>query len=102
MDLSWQTGFVEDWRKRVEAGRVPHAVLLAGPRGAGKRCAAAWLAATRVGRASLDSVPQFPLTIPEHADVLWVTRAADRQSILIDQIRALTADLALTSYEGKG
>lgn len=102
MDLTWLNGFADDWRKRVAAGRVPHAVLLAGPRGAGKRCAAAWMAATRVGRASLDSLPRFPLTIPEHADVLWVSKAVDRQSILIDQIRTLTADLALTSYEGKG
>lgn len=102
MELNWLNGFVEDWRKRATAGRVPHAVMLAGPRGTGKRSAAAWIAATRVGRAERDSLPVFPPAIPEHADVLWVSKADDRQSILIDQVRALTADLALTSYEGKG
>lgn len=102
MDISWLNWFTEQWRQRLDSGRAPHAVMLTGPRGNGKRAAAAWLAATRVGRASLDDLPQVPPVVPVHPDVYWLTRLEDKQSILIDQVRALMADLALTSFEGKG
>ncbi len=102
MELYWLNSFTEQWRQRLSAGRAPHAVMLSGPRGSGKRAAAAWLAATRIGQTPLDALPAFPVTLPEHPDVHWLTRLEDKQSILIDQVRALVADLALTSYEGRG
>lgn len=102
MDISWLEEFALQWRHRLEAGRAPHAVMLSGPRGTGKRAAAAWLAATRTRKAPPDSLPQYPHKVPEHPDIYWLTRLEDKQSILIDQIRAFVADFTLTSYEGHG
>jgi len=47
-------------------------------------------------------LPQFPLEVPEHADLRWITTPDEKHAIGIDQIRTLVADLSLTSYEGGG
>ncbi len=102
MDISWLSGFTDAWQQRLGAGRPPHAVMLAGSRGTGKRAAAAWLAAVRSGVVRADTLPQYPASVPEHPDVYWLTKPEDKQGIAIDQVRALVADLALTSFEGSG
>ena len=81
---------------------MPHAVLLSGPEGVGKRAAAAWMARQRLSIGQPGDIPEYPFVVPEHADLRWLTRPEDKQSILIEQIRDLVADLALTSYEGLG
>lgn len=83
-------------------GRMPHALMLVGAQGTGKRCAAAWLARCRLGLAAMDSEPQYPLAIPEHADIRWITPPEDKRTIGIEQIRELVASMSLTSYEGRG
>jgi DNA polymerase-3 subunit delta' len=75
--------------------------MLLGPAGVGKRCAAGWLAARHLGT-SLSAAPEFPLTVPQHADLRWLRPPDDKTSIGIDAVRALVADLALTSYSGRG
>jgi len=102
LQIDWLRAFTESWKQRLEAGRPPHAVMLSGPRGSGKRSAAAWIAARRVGSAEVGDLPEYPYTVPEHPDIYWVSRPEDKQGIAIDQIRALVADLSLTSYEGGG
>ncbi len=102
MNIDWLKPFTEQWQARLDAGRPPHAVMLTGRPGTGKRSAAAWLAATRAGKAAPDSLPGYPHEAVEHPDVYWLTREEDRQSIRINQVRALVADLALTSYSGLG
>jgi len=102
LQVDWLRAFTESWQQRLEAGRPPHAVMLSGPRGSGKRSAAAWIAARRALPAEAAELPEYPYTVPEHPDVYWVSRPEDKQGIAIDQIRALVADLSLTSYEGRG
>ena len=102
MDIKWLEPFVHAWRDRVCQARVPHAVLLLGPAGVGKRSAAAWLARERLGLSGTDRLPQYPLELPEHADLRWIRPPDDKQSIGIEQIRELVAGLALTSYSGGG
>lgn len=81
---------------------MPHAVLLSGAIGVGKRALAAWFACERLGLSGADSGAQYPLIMPQHADLHWLSPPEGKQIIIIDQIRALVADLSLTSYGGGG
>jgi len=100
MDIPWLNQFSANWRTSVTHGRAPHALMLLGAAGTGKRCAAAWLARCRLGISELESAPQYPLTVPEHADLRWLTPPEDKNTIGIEQIRELVASLSLTSYAG--
>jgi DNA polymerase-3 subunit delta' len=102
MDISWLDRFVTEWTDRVRHGRVPHAVLLSGRAGVGKRAAAAWIAAERLGIETGHRLPQYPIERPVHADLSWIEPEEGKQGVLIDQIRGLVSDLQLTSYEGRG
>ena len=79
-------------RERVQRGRVPHAVMLAGPAGVGKRAAARWIAMTQLGRTTAP-IPEFADDIPEHADLRWVRPPEDKEAIGIDQVRELVGEL---------
>lgn len=101
MDITWHKELVAQWRASVERGRSPHAIMLAGPAGLGKRAAASWLAAEKLGVSGHD-LPQYPVQRPAHADLRWVSLPEGKASILIDQVRQLVGDLSLTSYAGHG
>ena len=102
MEIPWLNQFTESWRASVRQGRAPHALMLLGAAGTGKRCIAGWLARCQLGMSALESEPQYPLMIPEHADLRWLSPPEDKQSVGIEQIRELVAALSLTSYEGGG
>jgi DNA polymerase-3 subunit delta' len=51
---------------------------------------------------SVAEAPVYPLSVPEHADLRWITCPEDKFSIGIDQVRELVGELNLTSYEGGG
>ena len=101
MELSWLKHFAKAWQDRVAHGRVPHAVLLAGPPGVGKRAAARWIASSTLGLETA-KIPTHPGEIPVHADLRWIAPPEDKESIGIEQIRDLVHDMSLTSYEGGG
>lgn len=101
IELTWLTELTESWDQRLAQDRRPHAVMLLGPAGVGKRCAAAWLAARHLG-VETDVMPSYPLLVPEHADLRWIQPAEDKTTIGVDVVRALVGDLALTSYSGRG
>jgi DNA polymerase-3 subunit delta' len=102
MEITWQESFAENWRSRVQKGRKPHAVLLLGPAGVGKRASAAWMARLSLETSTCPNLPEYPLEVPEHPDLRWLAPLEDKQSIGIDQIRELVADMGLTSYAGSG
>lgn len=101
MELTWLSAFAKTWLEGVQQARVPHAVLLAGPPGVGKRAAATWMVAQKLGLSDAPC-PVYPFERPVHADLRWLEQPEDKHSILIDQVRGLVADLSLTSYEGRG
>lgn len=100
-ELPWLRKFSEDWEARIAQGRTPHAILLRGPAGVGKRSAAVWLARRHLGVPG-KVLPEFPVEIPELADLSWVQPAEDKQAIGIDAVRTLVAHLSLTSHAGRG
>jgi DNA polymerase III subunit delta' len=100
IELPWLEAFADAWRGRERQERLPHAVMLAGTPGVGKRAAACWIARRRLAVGEAGPLPVFPAALPEHADLHRVCKPEDRLSIGIGQIRELIADLSLTSYEG--
>lgn len=102
MDITWHKEFASSWLDGQQQARLPHAVLMLGPAGTGKRAAAAWVAAQRLGIGPATTLPQYPMPRLEHADVRWISPLEDKSTIGVDQIRELVAHLGLTSYEGKG
>ena len=101
MLIPWLKPVVIAWQSSCEQGRPPHAVMLAGPRGCGKRAAAAWLARARLGY-QVPDLPDYPAELPEHADFRRLAPLEDKHTIGVDQVRGLVAELALTSYAGGG
>lgn len=110
--LPWQHAQWQRLRQQAEAERLPHALLLAGPRGVGKRTFARALTARL-----LCAAPQFGvacgackscqlLAAQVHPDAYWLVpeeagnTSKGARAIKIDQVRDLVERMAQTAQQG--
>ena len=87
------------------AGRLPHALLIHEAPGAGGEWLATWAAqlvlCQRGAQAPCGACAACRrVCAQQHPDLAWLGTAEDSQQIRIEQVRDLTADLALTSHAG--
>jgi DNA polymerase-3 subunit delta' len=104
--LPWHSSAVEHLRRCWTAQRVPHAILLQGASGIGKRNLAAWLSAALL----CESKPSSGLdrcgtctsctliAAGTHPDLNWVVPEEDKQQVSIDQLREACERLTRTSF----
>jgi DNA polymerase-3 subunit delta' len=86
--------------------QLPHAILIHGPAGTGRRLLALWIAARALG---IDESPLSPDVydgdllnaerLPAHADLTLVQPEPNEYTIKIDRIRELIKFMHLTSYQ---
>lgn len=103
----WQTLEWTQLRARAAQGRLPHALLITGPVGVGKRDFAEAFARsllckrpTAEGRACGNCEACHLLRAGTHPDYLTVTFLEEKTTIGIDQIRALSRSLGMKSHAG--
>ena len=102
LELDWLEPLASSWHASTVAGRTPHAVLLSGSPGVGKRSLAAWIVRERLALLPASTLPMFPVELPEHPDLYRLRPLEDKRTISIDQIRQLVTDLSLTSHGRRG
>ncbi len=101
----WHASAIEQARSAWSAGRFPHALLIQGGEGLGKRAFAAWLAAALLCERSASSRLQVCgackvcawVKADTHPDLHWVTPEEGKQAISIDQVRSAADRLTRTS-----
>lgn len=88
--------------RSVQAGRIVHALLLAGPHGSGKRTVAGLIAQSLVCQGAEKPCGACPackrFLAGTHPDVKYVR--PEKKTLGVDQIRALIEALALRPFEG--
>ncbi|MFL6575654.1 MAG: DNA polymerase III subunit delta' [Povalibacter sp.] len=101
----WQASVIEQFQAAWQAQRFPHALLLQGAPGLGKRHLAAWLSAAVLCENSNPNLRVcgtcascLLINAHSHPDLLWVSPEEQKQQISVDQIRAATSRLTHTSY----
>jgi DNA polymerase-3 subunit delta' len=102
IEIPWLNTYEEIWRQLLNSERTPHAVLITGSRGIGKRSFASWMAGQHLGIENVKDKPYHPYVIPQHADLRWIQPEEGKRDISVDQIRSLIEGLSLSSYEGIG
>jgi len=103
--LPWHAAAVEQLKSAWSADRLPHAILLQGADGLGKRELAAWLAAAVLCDNASGSLQYcgkcascLLVAARTHPDYFWVSPEEGKQLISVDHIREATARLTQTSY----
>lgn len=102
----WHAAVIGQVKSAWEAGRLPHAILLQGADGLGKRQLAAWLAAAVLCESSTATLQYCGkcascqlIAAGSHPDRHWVCPEEGKQLISVDQIRDdAVAKLTQTSY----
>ncbi len=101
----WLTAQTAALRAAHESGRTPHALLIHEAPGTGGEWLAGWAAALVLcehGNAAPcgECVACRRVAALSHPDVSWLRPQEDSRQIRIEQVRELSAELALTSHGG--
>lgn len=98
-----------DWQQlcaQIAANKLPHALMLAGPKGIGKRHLAEALAHLVLCQTPIEGTPCGKCRACQlnhsrtHPDFLWLEPEEGSKSIKVDQVRQLTESLSKTSQQG--
>jgi DNA polymerase-3 subunit delta' len=105
--LPWHEVAVTQLQSAWAASRLPHALLLQGADGLGKKALAMWLACAVLCERSQTGLQHCGdcancklVSAGSHPDLLWITPEEGKQQISVDQIRATSERLSKTSYLG--
>ncbi len=103
--LPWHETAAAQLRAAWSARRLPHALLIAGGDGLGKREFAAWLSCAVLCERSQAALACCGacascnlIAAGSHPDLVWVAPEEDKQQISVDQIRGACERLTKTSY----
>lgn len=104
--LPWHVETTAQLRQAWTANRLPHAILVQGADGLGKRSFAAWLAAAVLCEKSGGNELNFCGTCAScalikagsHPDLHWIAPEEDKQQLSVDQVRAACEKLSKTSF----
>lgn len=102
---SWLSAEIAALGTAYESGRMPHALLIHEAPGAGGEWLAAWAAqlvlCTKGGAAPCgECLGCRRASALQHPDLGWVCPLEESRQIRIEQVRELSAELALTSHAG--
>ena len=102
--LPWHEGGRQRIATALHGGRLPHAILLHGPRGVGKEVFAGALAAALFCRERGDALEACGRCTEcalsragSHPDLYWLRPLEDKRTISVDQVREVSDQLGLTS-----
>lgn len=102
----WQQSEWQQFCSQLTAQKLPHALMLAGPRGIGKRHLAEALAQLVLCLTPIEGTPcgkcrSCQLNQAQtHPDMLWLEPDEGSKSIKVDQVRELTEILSKTAQQG--
>jgi len=102
---SWLEPIKSGLRRALQAGRLPHALLIHESPGAGGDWLAAWCAqlvlCAHPARAPCGECAQCRRVAQGgHPDLMWARPEEEGKALRIEQVRELSAELALTSHGG--
>ena len=106
--MKWLWQYRERLNRTRLRGRLPHALLISGQEGIGKRVLAIQLAHSLLcEQPGADGQPCGQcaacgwLQAGTHPDLLWLLPEEAGKAIKVDQVRALTSELCMTSHAGR-
>ena len=101
-EVPWLNSYKKSWNKITQNNKTPHAILISGNSGIGKRSFAIWLASKHLDITTKYESCIYPFAVPSHADLKWINPNEGKRDISVDQIRQIIDDLTMSSYEGIG